>query len=64
MGTPSESYDSGQASWLLRSKGEDVIDAATRNLLSRGILSKLQRDPTKQGPGRQLKISEMYVLLV
>lgn len=63
MGTPSESYDSEQASWLLRSRGADVINTATRNLLSRGILSKSQRDPTKQAPGRQLKISEMYVLL-
>jgi oxalate---CoA ligase len=63
MGTPSESYDSEQGSWLLKSKGEDVINTATRNLLSRGILSKSQRDSKKQGPGRQLKISEMYVLL-
>ena len=64
MGTPSESYDSEQASCLLRSKGEDVINTAARNLLSRGILSKSQRDPTKQVPGRRLKISEMYVLLL
>jgi transcription factor C subunit 3 len=64
MGTPSESYESEQASWLLKSKGEDVIDTATKNLLSRGILSKSQRDPTKQAPGRKLKISEMYVLLI
>jgi len=63
MGTPSEIYDSKQASWLLRSKGDDVINTATRNLLSRGVLSKSQRDPTKQAPGRQLKISEMYVFV-
>ena len=64
MGTPSESYDSELGSLLLKSKGEDVINIATRNLLARGILSKSQRDPKKQGPGRQLKISEMYVLLI
>ena len=64
MGTPSDIYDSEQGSWFLKSKGEDVINTATRNLLSRGVLSKLQRDPKKQGPGRQLKISEMYVFLI
>ena len=64
MGSPFESYDSKQASWLLKSKGDDVIITATRNLLSRGILSKSQRDPKKRGPGRQLKISETYVLLI
>ena len=64
MGSPSESYDSKQASWLLKSKGDGVIISAARNLLSRGILSKSQRDPKKQGPGKQLKISEMYVMLV
>ena len=64
MGSPSESYDSKQASWLLKSKGDNVITTATKNLLSRGILSKSQRDPKKQGPGRQLKISETYVLLI
>ena len=62
MGSPSESYDSKQASRLLKSKGDDMIVTATRNLLSRGILSKSQRDPKKQGPGRQLKISETYFM--
>ena len=64
MGSPSESYESRQASWLLKSKGDDVIITAARNLLSRGILSKSQRDPKKQGPGRQLKISETYVVII
>lgn len=61
MGTPPERYDSEQASFLLKSRGDEAINIATRNLLSRGILSKLQRDPRKQRPGRQLKISEMLV---
>ena len=64
MGSPSESYDSKQASRLLKSKGDDMIATAARNLLSRGILSKSQRDAKKQGPGRQLKISETYVMLI
>jgi len=63
MGSPPESYDPEQASSLLKSRGNEVIDTATKNLLSRGILSKSQRDPLKQKPGRQLKISEVYVSL-
>lgn len=59
MGTPPERYDPEQASSLLKSRGGEAINIATKNLLSRGILSKSQRDPTKQKPGRQLKISEM-----
>ncbi|KAF8203137.1 hypothetical protein BJ912DRAFT_1018924 [Pholiota molesta] len=59
MGTPPERYDSEQASFLLKSRGDEAINIATRNLLSRGILSKSQRDPRKQRPGRQLKISEI-----
>lgn len=61
MGTPPERYDPALASSLLKGRGEEVIDTATRNLLSRGVLSKSQRDPTKQKPGRQLKISEVFV---
>lgn len=59
MGTPPERYDPALASSLLKRRGEEVIDTATKNLLSRGILSKSQRDPMKQKPGRQLKISEV-----
>ncbi|KAH9486640.1 Transcription factor tau subunit sfc3 [Psilocybe cubensis] len=58
MGTPPERYDPAQGSSLLKNWGQDVIDVATKNLLTRGVLSKSQRDPLKQGPGRQLKISE------
>ncbi|KAF9569867.1 hypothetical protein CPC08DRAFT_14379 [Agrocybe pediades] len=59
MGSPPETYDPEQASSLLKSKGNEVVDIATKNLLSRGILSKSHRDPLKQKPGRQLKISEV-----
>jgi len=58
MGSPSEHYDSEQASHLLKSCGDEIIKSATKNLLSQGVLSKLQRDPKKLGPGRLLKISE------
>ena len=61
MGSPSEHYDSEQASLLLKSCGDEIIRSATKNLLSQGVLSKLQRDPKKLGPGRLLKISEAYV---
>ncbi|KAF9478011.1 hypothetical protein BDN70DRAFT_809556 [Pholiota conissans] len=59
MGTPPERYKPEQASSLLKSRGDEAINTATKNLLSRGILSKSQRDPQKQRPGRQLKISEI-----
>ncbi|KAF8058259.1 hypothetical protein FPV67DRAFT_1524679 [Lyophyllum atratum] len=59
LGTPHERYDPESASTLLRSIGEQSVSAATKNLLSRGVLSKLVRDPQKQKPGRQLKISEV-----
>lgn len=58
MGAPPERYDSEIAASLLKSVGAEPIKIATKNLLSRGVLSKLQRDPKKVGPGRTLKISE------
>jgi oxalate---CoA ligase len=57
-GTPHESYETERASGLLRSAGDSAVDSARNNLLARGVLSKLVRDPQKQKPGRQLKISE------
>lgn len=59
LGTPHEVYDPESASALLHTVGEQYVLPATKNLLSRGILSKLVRDPQKQKPGRQLKISEV-----
>ncbi|KAG2023118.1 hypothetical protein CC2G_000811 [Coprinopsis cinerea AmutBmut pab1-1] len=58
MGSPPETYDCDVASTLLRSVGDDIVSTATQNLLGRGVLSKSQRDPMKQKPGRQLKISD------
>ncbi|KAG6896075.1 hypothetical protein C0992_010480 [Termitomyces sp. T32_za158] len=58
LGTPHECYDPELGSTLLHTIGEHYVSFATKNLLSRGVLSKLVRDLQKQKPGRQLKISE------
>ena len=59
LGTPNEVYDSEQASRVLASAGEQFVQAAKDDLLDRGVLSKVVRDPTKHKPGRLLKISEV-----
>ncbi|THH21010.1 hypothetical protein EW146_g465 [Bondarzewia mesenterica] len=59
FGTPNDNYDSSQASNLLHSIGEQAVSIARSNLLSRGVLSKLIRDPQKTKPGRTFKISEV-----
>ena len=61
LGTPNEVYEPDVASGLLTSVGEDNVPLAATNLLGRGVLSKLVRDPQKSQPGRLLKISEMFV---
>lgn len=58
MGAPPERYDSETAAHLLKSLGGETVALATKNLLGRGVLSKLVRDPKKSRPGRTLKISE------
>lgn len=62
MGMPPERYDPEIASVMLQSADQQAVALATKNLVNRGILSKSQRDPQKQKPGRQLKISEKFVL--
>jgi oxalate---CoA ligase len=59
FGTPNESYDPSRAAALLHSVGERPVSRAKDNLLNRGVLSKVVRDPQKSKPGRTLKISEM-----
>ncbi|OCH96710.1 hypothetical protein OBBRIDRAFT_787280 [Obba rivulosa] len=59
LGTPNDIYDSQIASDMLSVIGEEPIKTVTSNLLSRGILSKVIRDPKKMKPGRALKISEI-----
>lgn len=61
MGSPNDTYDPQAASRLLESVGEEPVQAATKNLLARGALSKIVRDPQKSKPGRVLKISERHV---
>ena len=61
LGTPNERYEPEPASALLHHVGEQYVSPAAKNLLNRGVLSKLVRDPQKQKPGRQLKISEVQV---
>lgn len=58
LGTPNESYDSEAASLMLKSVGEQHVKIASTDLLDRGVLSKLVRDPSKPKPGRTLRISE------
>ncbi|TFY76774.1 hypothetical protein EWM64_g7235, partial [Hericium alpestre] len=57
--TPNENYDASAAAELLHDIGEQPVSVAQGNLLSRGVLSKLVRDPKKPKPGRTLKISEV-----
>lgn len=58
FGTPQEHYESDQGSAVLRSIDRQSVTVATENLLGRGVLSKLYRDPSKPKPGRHFKISE------
>ncbi|KAF8649735.1 hypothetical protein AX16_005506 [Volvariella volvacea WC 439] len=58
FGTSNDRYDADAASSMLHDVGEGPVSAATKNLLARGVVSKIVRDPSKPKPGRQLKISE------
>ena len=59
VGTPNETYDVDLAASFLHDIGEEDISAAQENLLSRNVLSKLIRGPTRLIPGRTIKISDM-----
>ena len=63
LSTPNEVYDSEKASQLLASVGESSVNVAAADMLERGVLSKVVRDPKKLKPGRTLKISELYALI-
>lgn len=58
FGSPAESYTPEAGSEILNQFGKSLVNTATKRLLENGVLSKLVKDPTKQRPGRQLKISE------
>jgi len=59
FGTPNENYVPSRGAAMLRSAGKGTVTRAKDRLLSRGVLSKLVKDPQKPKPGRTLKISEM-----
>jgi transcription factor C subunit 3 len=59
LGAPTERYDTRQGALILKSVGQRDVEAAAKSMLSRGVLSKLVRDPEKSVPGRHLKISDM-----
>ena len=61
FGTPNEDYNPEVASQLLHGIGEQAVQLATTQLLSRGILSKTIRNSQSAKPGRTLKISDKYV---
>ncbi|KAG1845522.1 hypothetical protein DFJ58DRAFT_800982 [Suillus subalutaceus] len=52
-------YDADLAAELLHSAGDQSVSLATSNLLRRGVLSRVVRDPKKMKPGRTLKISDV-----
>ena len=61
LGNPNETYDMDVASELLKGVGEELVKVSTTELLNRGVLAKMVRDPAKLKPGRTLKISDRCV---
>lgn len=61
LSTPTAIYDEAGASKVLLSIGEDKVHAASNILTSRGVITKVVRDKTREIPGRTIKISEPYV---
>ncbi|OAX37287.1 hypothetical protein K503DRAFT_866963 [Rhizopogon vinicolor AM-OR11-026] len=59
FGMPAEHYDADLAATMLHRVGDQPVSLATSNLLRRGVLSKVVRDPKKMKPGRTLKISDV-----
>ncbi|KAG2045206.1 hypothetical protein BDR03DRAFT_989022 [Suillus americanus] len=59
FGMSTEHYDADLAAELLHSAGNQSVSLATSNLLQRGVLSRVVRDPKKMKPGRTLKISDV-----
>ncbi|KAG1889373.1 hypothetical protein F4604DRAFT_1877037 [Suillus subluteus] len=59
FGMSTEHYDADLAAELLHSAGDQSVSLATSNLLRRGVLSRVVRDPKKMKPGRTLKISDV-----
>ena len=62
LGNPNETYNMDVASELLKVVGEERVKDSTTDLLNRGVLAKVVRDPARSQPGRTLKISDRYLL--
>lgn len=60
LGNPTETYEADAGSQFLKAVGEEPVRLTTAELLSRGVLAKMIRDPAKSKPGRALKISDRY----
>ncbi|KAI0095273.1 hypothetical protein BDY19DRAFT_917063 [Irpex rosettiformis] len=58
LSTPNETYNADRAAELLNSAGKEAVDIAMKDMLERGVISKLVRDIKKNKPGRLLKISD------
>ncbi|KAJ7456579.1 hypothetical protein FB451DRAFT_1048140 [Mycena latifolia] len=58
MGTAQEGYEAETASRMLHIIGEQTVNVAQKNLLSRGVLSRRYKNGTNH-PGRMLKISDI-----
>ncbi|EIN13408.1 hypothetical protein PUNSTDRAFT_139959 [Punctularia strigosozonata HHB-11173 SS5] len=58
FGAPASTYSPQKASETLRSVGQAAVTTATHNLLARGVLTKVNRDPSKPKPGRSMRISD------
>lgn len=59
FGMSTEHYDAELAAEMLHSVGDQSVSLATSNLLRRGVLSRVVRDPKIMKPGRTLKISDV-----
>ena len=55
IGTPNNTYEENAAVMFLQKTGENHVEKAMDNLLSRNALSKLARQPNRAIPGRTLK---------
>ena len=60
LGNPHETYDADAGSQFLKAVGAEPVRITTTELLNRGVLAKMVRDPKKSKPGRTLKISDRY----
>lgn len=58
IGTRDEKYDESMAASILEKIGENSVEKAVDNLLSRNVFSKLMKESARLIPGRTVKFSE------